>query len=101
MGNDREQLKGSVCASVEASRERIVELGESVMDEPEVGFKEHRTADRVKSVFEEAGLPFEEGLALTGVRAVLEGGQPGPTVALMGELDALVLPGHPLSLIHI
>lgn len=95
MGSDREQLKGSVCACVEASRERIVELGESVMDEPEVGFKEHRTADRVKSVFEEMGLPFEEGLALTGVRAVLEGGRPGPTVALMGELDALVLPGHP------
>ena len=95
MGSDRAQLKDSVCASVEASRERIVSLGESVMDEPEVGFKEHRTADRVKSIFEEAGLPFEEGLALTGVRAVLEGGRPGPTVALMGELDALVLPGHP------
>ncbi len=95
MGSDLERLKDSVCASVEASRERIVSLGESVMDEPEVGFKEHRTADRVKSIFEEAGLPFEEGLALTGVRAVLEGGRPGPTVALMGELDALVLPGHP------
>lgn len=89
------QLKRLVCDAVDRHRDRIVGLGEAVMDEPELGFKEERTAGRMKAVFEEAGLPFDEGLALTGVRAVLDSGRPGPTVALMGELDALIVPDHP------
>ncbi|NKB71838.1 MAG: amidohydrolase [Candidatus Latescibacteria bacterium] len=65
------------------------------MDEPELGFKEVRTADRVKEVFADLQLEYQEGLALTGVKAVLRGGQSGPRLALMGELDALLVPDHP------
>jgi amidohydrolase len=92
---DREALKKQVCAAIDQRRERIVALGEAIMDDPELGFKEVRTARRVAEVFAELQLPFEEGLALTGVKARLQGRRPGPTVALMGELDALVVPGHP------
>ena len=92
---DRESLKEQVCAAIDRSRERIIGLGEVIMDDPELGFKEVRTAERVKGVFAELGLPFEDGLALTGVKAVLKGKGTRPTVALMGELDALVVPGHP------
>ena len=65
------------------------------MDDPELGFKAHRTADKVQGVFTDLGLEFDSGLGLTGVKAVLRGGRPGPTVALMVELDALQVPGHP------
>ncbi len=65
------------------------------MDEPELGFKENKTAARVKAVFADLSLAAQDGLALTGVRATLKGGRPGPTVALMGELDALIVPDHP------
>ncbi len=92
---DKEELKQQVCAAIDQHRERIVQLGEAIMDDPELGFKEVRTARRVAGVFAELGLPYEEGLALTGVKAVLPGARPGPTVALMGELDALIVPGHP------
>lgn len=92
---DRETLKQQVCAAIDRQGERIVALGEAIMDDPELGFKEVRTARRVAEVFAELGLPFEEGLALTGVKALSQGRRPGPTVALMGELDALVVPGHP------
>lgn len=92
---DKETLKERVCAAIDRRRERIVGLGEAIMDDPELGFKEVRTAERVKGVFAELGLPFEEGLAITGVKAVLKGKGKGPTVALMGELDALLVPGHP------
>jgi amidohydrolase len=93
--SNSEALKQAVCDAVDRHRERVVGLGEAIMDEPELGFKEVKTADKVKAVFAEAGLPAEDGLALTGVRAVLKGGKPGPTVALMGELDALIVPDHP------
>jgi amidohydrolase len=88
-------LKQAVCDAVDRHRDRVIGVGEAIMDEPELGFKEVKTAARVKSVFADAGLPMEEGLALTGVRAVLDSGRPGPAIALMGELDALIVPDHP------
>lgn len=95
MTKDRESLKREACQAIDARRERIVGEGEAIMDAAELGFKEHRTAERVKQVFRQANLPFQDGLAITGVKAVLRGDRPGPTVALMGELDALYLPDHP------
>ncbi len=92
---DNPSLKQAVCDAVERHRDRVIGLGEAIMDEPELGFKEVKTAARVKNLFAEAGLPMEAGLALTGIRAVLDSGRPGPTIALMGELDALIVPDHP------
>ena len=88
-------LKETVCRSIDENRDRIIGVGEAIMDDPELGFKEHRTAEKVQEVFADLGLEFDSGLGLTGVKAVLRGGRPGPTVALMGELDALQVPGHP------
>ena len=92
---EREQLKAAACEAIEARSQQIIGIGEDIMSEPELGFKEVKTAARVRDVFEEAGLKYEEGLALTGVRAVLRGARPGPTVALLGELDAVIAPNHP------
>lgn len=92
---DRETLKNKVCEVIDQHGERIVGLGETIMDNPELGFKEHKTAQRVKDELNELGLSFEDELALTGVKAVLRGKKPGPTIALMGELDSLILPDHP------
>jgi amidohydrolase len=89
------EAKREVCAAIDAGRDSIVEIGEAIMDAPELGFKEHRSAERVKKFLSDVGLEYEDGLAVTGVKAVLRGGQPGPTVALMGELDALQVPDHP------
>ena len=89
------QLKQHVLGTIDARRDDIIGVGESIMDAPELGFKETKTAGRVAQFFETCGLPLDEGLALTGVKAVLRGGKPGPTVALMGELDALLVPDHP------
>lgn len=93
--SEKERLKQVVCDAVDRHRDRVVGVGEAIMDEPELGFKETKTAQRVQQVFADAGLPAETDLALTGVRAVLKGSRPGPTVALMGELDALIVPDHP------
>ena len=90
-----ETLKRQVCEAIDRRRENIINIGESIMDVPELGFKENETAHRVKQSFGQSRLPFEEGLALTGVKAVLRGARPGPTIALMGELDALQVPDHP------
>ncbi len=87
--------KSEICTSIDRRRDDIINIGESIMDAPELGFKETQTAERVKQTFDQVGLTFEDGLAITGVKAVLRGAKEGPTIALMGELDALQVPDHP------
>jgi amidohydrolase len=95
MVESKEEFKQRACAAIDRRRERIIGLGEAIMDDPELGFKERATARRVREVFAEVGLECQDGLALTGVKARLKGRRPGPTVALLGELDALIVPDHP------
>ena len=91
----KEELKEAVSAAIDQRSERIVGLGEAIMDRPELGFKEENTARCVSEVFRELELEHERELALTGVKGRLKGKKPGPTLALMGELDALIVPDHP------
>ena len=95
MASTRQALKERACASIDDQRERIVGMGESIMDQPELGFKEKQTAAKVEDLFADLKLAYSGGLGLTGVKAVLRGAKEGPTVALMGELDALIVPDHP------
>lgn len=92
---NREELKTAVCETIDQQRDRIIALGETVMDRPELGFKETATARLVSDTLAGLGLACEEGLALTGVRAILQGARPGPTLALLAELDAVLVPDHP------
>lgn len=56
---------------------------------PELSFQEFKTAAFVASRLKEIGIPFKEGVAGTGLIATLEGRQPGKTVALRADMDAL------------
>jgi amidohydrolase len=92
----KSELKRRVQAAIDARAEEIVALGEAIRRHPELGFKETRTARLVADTLGRLGLAPRSGLALTGVRADLPGRRgDGPTLALLGELDALVVAGHP------
>ena len=67
--SDTDSMKQTVCDAIDAEADQIVGLGEAIMDEPELGFKETKTAARVEDLFQSAGLQSDSGLALTGVRA--------------------------------
>ncbi len=56
---------------------------------PELGNQEHRTAGIIAKHLRELGLEVEEGIAVTGVVGILQGGMEGPTVALRADMDAL------------
>ncbi len=93
---DRDTLKKQICEAVERRRGDVIEIGEDIMRNPELGFKEFRTSSLVASEFGRMGLSYQDGLAITGVKAILDTGRPGPTVALIGELDSLIVWDHPL-----
>nr|MBP7691183.1 amidohydrolase [Anaerolineales bacterium] len=56
---------------------------------PELGFQEVRTAGIVAQELNRLGLEVTTGVGRTGVVGVLEGDQPGPTVLLRFDMDAL------------
>jgi len=93
----REDVKRAVCEAIDRNGERIITLGEQIRRNPELGFKEFKTARLVEETFGALGLKPQAGLAVTGVRAVAEGATEGPSIALLGELDGLVVPGHPIA----
>ncbi|QPP10233.1 amidohydrolase [Streptomyces bathyalis] len=91
------EVKRAVREAVERSRDRVLEISADVQRHPETGFREERSAALVADWFTGMELPFERGLSRTGVKARMTGGGSGPTVAVLGELDALLLPSHPLA----
>ena len=94
MAASREELKKRACEAIDKNRDKIIALGESIMMEPELGYKEFKTADKVKKVFDELGFQYQDGVAITGVIAPLKGKESKIRVAVMGELDAVVAPNH-------
>lgn len=92
--SDSSRLKQQVIAAVESRRQEIIDLAEKILHNPELGYREEKTAALVCAELEKLGLTVRTGLAITGVRADIDSGKPGPRIAIMGELDALPVPSH-------
>jgi amidohydrolase len=92
---DKEELKQKVFAMIDASEPELRAYAEDVASEPEYGFKEFKTSAKLAAQFDKLGIPYRKGMAITAVKGVLKGGKPGPTVAVLGELDAIGVPDHP------
>lgn len=88
----RQELKKEVCAVIDSCADKIEKIAASIADEPEMGFKETKTAAKVAEFLRELGLEPETGLAVNGVKARAKGAQAGPTAAVLGELDAIGCP---------
>ncbi len=91
----RDELKSRAAEAIDSRSGELVSLVKDILANPEPGFRETRTARLVAAKFAELGMPARVGLALTGVRADLVGGSPGPALAIMGELDSLIVNEHP------
>jgi metal-dependent amidase/aminoacylase/carboxypeptidase family protein len=91
----KEHLKARIYEAIDRRRDQITAIGDHIMAHPELGFKEFETAKLVARTMEEFGVACQTELAITGVKGILKGGRPGPTVALIGELDSLLVSDHP------
>ena len=92
----RDELKRRACDAIERQKTEIVGVAKEILQNPETGFKEQRTAGLVARKLAELKIPHRQGLALTGVKGTVQGGDsPGPSVAILGELDSLLVSDHP------
>jgi amidohydrolase len=92
---DTGELKARVCRAIDSLGPDLEALARDISTVPELGFKEHRTAGLVREWFDRMAVPHQDGIAITGSKAMIQGSQPGPTVAILGELDSLLCWEHP------
>ncbi|MCU0495880.1 MAG: amidohydrolase [Anaerolineae bacterium] len=76
-------------AEAQAMRDELIARRRDFHLHPELAFEEVRTAGIVAQTLSDLGLEVQTGIGKTGVVAVLEGDQEGPTVLLRADMDAL------------
>ena len=82
-------LKVSLDQELKTLMPKVIEWRHDIHEHPELGNREFRTSNKVKVHLEGLGIKVESGIAYTGVVGLIEGGKPGPTIALRADMDAL------------
>ncbi len=91
----KDELKASAQAAIDDRAEWLMDIARTILDNPEPGFTEIKTSSFVSEKLSELGISHQSGIAITGLKGVVQGGRPGPTVAVIGELDSLRVLDHP------
>lgn len=68
---------------------KVIAWRRDIHQHPELSNRELRTSKLVAEQLRRLGLVVETGIAHTGVVGLLRSGQPGPTIALRADMDAL------------
>ena len=84
-----QDLSSRIEQAVEQSAPEIVEIRHRLHQNPELSNRETETAALVAGYLRKLGLEVRTGIARTGVVGILEGGRPGPVVAVRADMDAL------------
>jgi amidohydrolase len=98
MNISKEELKSKVVAEIEKSKEKIINFSKDIAENAETGYREVKTSNKIKEIFDSLNLKYTDGHAITGVKSEpIIGKSEGPTIAVIGELDGLIVKDHPLA----
>ena len=81
--------------AVEKQRELIEQTADYIWKHPEPGYREWNTSAYLEERFERLGYTLVRAGDIPGFYADLDTGRPGPRVAILGELDSLIIHNHP------
>lgn len=83
-------LTEEINRAVERIMPKVIEWRRHIHQYPELSNREYKTAKYVEEHLRKLGLDeVRTGIAKTGVVGILKGAQPGPTIALRADMDAL------------
>lgn len=91
---DRQQL---IIKNVDRIRPMILEAERWLWAHPQTGFTEWQANGYLTEKFESLGYSLTQAGNIPGFYTDIDTGKPGPTLVLMGELDALDIANHPES----
>ena len=83
------QLTGSLLEDAAGEMDAAVELRRRIHQRPELGLDNPVTAEAVVDALDGLGLDVRTGSATTSVVATMDGDEPGPTLLLRADMDAL------------
>ncbi len=82
-------LKVELEEEINPLMEKVISWRHNLHQFPELSNREYKTSKKVASHLRSLGIKVETGIAYTGVVGLIEGGLPGPTIALRADMDAL------------
>ena len=85
-------MKERIIEAIENNREAIISCGEYILNNPELGYKEFKTAEYVKSEFAKLGIAYRDNVAITGVIGVVGDPNADINVCVIGEMIFLRAP---------
>lgn len=88
-----DNIEEKIINIIDKNRGRIIDFARDILSNPELGYKEIRTAEKVSEILKELLEELETNLAITGVKGYLKKKDSEDlNVAIIGELDAIVVP---------
>ena len=82
-------LTSNISKDLDSLMEKVIEWRHDIHQYPELGNREFRTSKKIEDHLRSLGIKVETKIAYTGLVGILEGGLPGPTIALRADMDAL------------
>ncbi len=82
-------MESSLRKKIDGMKDWLIEIRRTIHMHPELGFEEVETSKLVAGWLEKFGLEVRKGMAKTGVVGLLQGKEPGRTVAIRADMDAL------------
>lgn len=81
--------RSSIRLEIRSLQPQLVAWRRQLHQRPELGFKEHLTAELIKQSLDKLGIEYRDNIAQTGIVATIEGREPGPVLAIRADMDAL------------
>ena len=82
-------LKVELEEEINPLMKKVISWRHNLHQFPELSNREYKTSKKVASHLRSLGIKVETGIAYTGVVGLIEGGLPGPTIALRADMYAL------------
>lgn len=84
-----QDLQSQIAAKAATIEKEMIEWRRHLHANPELSNREFKTAEYIAKHLRKIGLKPDVGIAHTGIVAVLDSGNPGPTVGLRADIDGL------------
>ena len=82
-------LKSDLEGQINPLMDKVIEWRHDIHQNPELSNREYRTAKKIEAHLRSLDIKVQTKIAYTGVVGLIEGGLPGPTIALRADMDAL------------
>ncbi|MFG6113825.1 M20 family metallopeptidase [Halobacillus sp. MO56] len=82
-------MKSTIETYIDKVKDEIIDVRRHLHLHPELSGEEFKTSELVQKTLESYGIEYQTGFAGTGVLGIIKGSNPGKTVALRADMDAL------------